>query len=229
VEEILPGKPELGDELSWEVVGVVADEAVAGLDANPDHSIGMYVSNQQIPTFRSCVLVRGAQDTALLREPIKKTAREVNPDQTVDGMMTLDEIKANSLGDKRFRMLLLATFAAVSLLLSAIGIYGVISYAVTQRTREIGIRNALGASRGNIVLLVLRHGMRLLVLGLLLGVAGTLGLTRLLASLLFGVGERDPITLATVAFVLSLVALNACILPALRATRVSPVEALRAE
>jgi putative ABC transport system permease protein len=145
------------------------------------------------------------------------------------GVRTLLKSPGFTLGDNRFRVLLLGTFAGVSLLLSAIGIYGVISYSVTQRTHEIGIRAALGADRGNIMRLVLRHGMGLAGLGLVLGLAGALGLTQLLAALLFGVGGRDPLTLAAVAVVLGLVALLACLIPARRATKVDPLIALRYE
>jgi putative ABC transport system permease protein len=144
-------------------------------------------------------------------------------------MKTLDEIKTESMGNNRFRTILLGGFAGVSLLLSAIGIYGVISYSVTQRTREIGIRAALGASAGDVLGMVLRHGMGLAVLGLLLGVGGAFGLNHLLKTLLFGVGDRDPVTLAGVFLILGLVALVACLIPARRATQVNPVIALRSD
>jgi len=229
VQEIVPGKTQLGNEIPWEVVGVVADEAVGSLDDKPDDNPGMYVANDQSPNYYMGVVLRGAMDTALLREPIKKAVREISPDQVLPDMKTLDVIKAESLGDNRFRVLLLATFAGVSLVLSAIGIYGVISYSVTQRTREIGIRTALGASRGDVVRLVLRHAMGLSVLGLLLGVAGSFGLTQLLQNLLFGIGDRDPVTLVAVFVLLGLVALGACLLPARRATKVDPMIALRSE
>lgn len=229
VQEIIPGKTQLGDEIPWEVVGVVTDEAVSGLGDLPDNNPGMYVTVEQSPTYDLAVVVRGATDTALLREPIKKAIHAIDPNQTLQDMKTLDTIRAESLGDNRFRVLLFGAFAAVSLLLSAIGIYGVISYSVTQRTREIGIRAALGASRGAVLRLVLWHGLALTGLGLLLGFAGAFGLTRLMASLLFGVSERDPLTMAAVALTLALVALAACLIPARRATRVDPLVALRYE
>ena len=229
VQEIVPGKTQLGDEIPWEVVGVVADEAVGGLDSDRDRNPGMYVSNQQSITYGQSVALRSARDTALLREAVKKAVHGLSPDQTLPDMKTLDQIKEESFAGERFRVLLLGTFAAVSLLLSAIGIYGVVSYSVSQRTREIGIRAALGASRGTVLRLVLRHGMGLAILGLLLGVAGSFGLNRLLQSLLFNIGDRDPVTLATVFAVLGVVALFACLIPAQRATRVDPLIALRDE
>ena len=228
VQEIVPGKTALGEEIPWEVVGVIADEKVGGLD-DTNESSGMYVTNEQSPVYYLSAMVRSSNDTALLREVIKKTIHEISPDQALPEMKTLDAIKDESLGDNRFRVLLLGTFAGVSLLLSAIGIYGVISYSVSQRTREIGIRTALGATRGNILQLVLRHGMGLSVLGLLLGVAGAFAVNQLIASMLFGISDRDPLTLVAVAAILGIVAFLACLIPAQRATRVNPVDALRSE
>ena len=228
VQEIVPGKTQLGDEIPWEVVGVVADEKVGGLE-DISAPLGMYVSNEQSANYGQAVLIRSATDTALLREAAKKAVHEISRDQVLPGMRTLDDIKTQSLGNSRFLAMLLGIFAGISLLLAAVGIYGVISYSMTQRTREIGIRMALGASRGNILRLVLGHGLTLTLLGLLLGVGGALGLTQLLASLLFGVGGRDPLTMAVVAGILGLVALLACLLPARRSTKVNPLIALRCE
>jgi putative ABC transport system permease protein len=229
IQEIVPGKTQLGEEIPWEVVGVVANETVGSLDDSADDNPGMYVSNEQSPVYYQSVLLRSATDTTLLRESVKKAIHQLSPDQTLPDMKTLDTIRDENLGQNRFRVMLLGSFAGVSLLLCAIGIYGVISYSVTQRTREIGIRTALGASRGDVLRLVLRHGMGLSILGLLIGVGGAFALNHLLGSLLFGVSGRDPITLFLVALLLAGVALLACLVPARRAAKVDPLVALRYE
>lgn len=226
VEEILYGKNGLGPDIPWEIVGVIANERVDRHDAK-EPSVGMYVTIDQSPQKGQSLIVRGAMDPRSLQESIRRAVLAVNRDQTLPDLKTLDQIKVESLGDNRLRSMLLAIFALVALVLSAIGIYGVVSHSVEQRTREIGIRTALGATAGAILKLVLRGGLTNVTLGLVIGIAGVFALTGLLSSLLYGVGERDPATLAAVAAVLALVALVACYLPARRATRVDPVIALR--
>jgi putative ABC transport system permease protein len=152
---------------------------------------------------------------------------EVDKDQVVSDVRTLERIKTESAASNRLRTTLLAVFAGLAVLLSAIGIYGVISYTVAQRTHELGVRAALGAPRAALLGMVLRNGMTLAGLGLVLGLAGALGLTRLLATLLIGVGARDPLTLSAAAAMLAAVALLACYVPARRAARLDPVAALR--
>lgn len=228
VEEILYGKTGLGPDVPWEIVGVIADERVDRLDAK-ESSAGMYVSIDQSPQKGQALIVRGAMDPVPLQQTIRKAVLAVNPDQTLPDMKTLDRIKVESLGDNRLRSTLLGIFAIVALLLSAIGIYGVVSYGVEQRTREIGIRAALGATSGAILKLILRSGLTNVTLGLVIGIAGVFALTGLLSSLLFGVGERDPITIAGVAGLLAAVAMLACYFPARRATKVNPIVALRCD
>jgi putative ABC transport system permease protein len=228
VQEIVPGKTQLGPEIPWEVVGVVADEKVNNLDSRGDNP-GMYVSNEQSPVFFQALVVRAAMDPSGLKQALSKAVHEINKDQTLTDVRTLDQIKAESMATNRLRSLLLTVFAAIAVLLAAIGIYGVISYSVEQRTHEIGIRAALGASRGDLLRLILRSGMLMAGIGLVLGFGGAIGLTRLLANLLFGVGERDPMTIAAVAALLTCVALLACYIPARRATKVDPMVALRYE
>jgi ABC-type antimicrobial peptide transport system permease subunit len=173
--------------------------------------------------------VRGEKESVLLQRSIRDAVRQVNRDQIVDNMKTLDEIRQESMGGDRFRSTLMGVFAGVALLLSAIGLYGVISYSVVQRTREIGIRTALGATPREIISLILRNGMKLTALGLVIGVAGTVGLAQALSSMLFNVDKYDPLTLVAVAVAMGAIALVACIIPALRAIRVNPNVALRHE
>jgi putative ABC transport system permease protein len=189
----------------------------------------MYVSNEQSPVFFQALVVRTVLDPSRLKLALGKAVHEINKDQTLTEVKTLEQIKAESMASNRLRSLLLTVFAAIAVLLAAIGIYGVISYSVEQRTHEIGIRAALGASRGDLLRLILRSGMLMAGIGLVLGFGGAVGLTRLLANLLFGVGERDPMTIGAVAALLTCVALLACYIPARRATKVDPMVALRYE
>jgi len=226
IQQIIPGQPALGPEISWQVVGVVADEKTDGLD---ESSPGDYVSYKQSPTPHDALVVRGAMDPALLVKSIQAAIWQLNKNQSLDDIKTLEQIKADSMDMHRLRAVLLGTFAGLALLLAAIGIYGVISYSVAQRTHEIGVRAALGASRWDQLGLVLKDGMVLTAAGLAIGVLGALGLTRWLASFLFGVSPRDPWTLAFVGVILASVAATACLIPAQRATRVNPMVALRFE
>jgi putative ABC transport system permease protein len=227
VQEIVPGKAELGPEIPWEIVGVIADEKIDGL--NDQRSGGMYVSNEQSPAFGMSLVVRTAMDPASLGPSLRKAVEQVDKNQPLSEVKTLEQIKSENTAGDRLQTTLLGTFGGVALLLAAIGIYGVISYAVAQRTHEIGIRSALGADASSLLRLILRGGMILAAAGLAIGAGGALALTKLLGDLLFGVGARDPGTLAAVAVCLAGVALLACYLPARRAARVDPMVALRYE
>jgi predicted permease len=226
IQQIIPGQPALGPEIPWQVVGVIADEKAYSLDGS---SAGLYVSYKQSPSTHTALAVRGAIDPAHLVKSVEAAMWQVNKNQAIDDIKTLEQIKSDSLGENRLRTILLGTFAGLALLLSAIGVYGVISYSVAQRTHEIGIRAALGASRWAQLGLVLKSGMALTAAGLAIGFLGALGLTRLLSSLLFGISPRDPGTLLLVSAVLAAVAAAACYIPAQRAARVDPLVALRHE
>ncbi len=229
IEEIAFAETKLGPEIPWEVVGVVADEKVGGLGESNDYSPGVYVTFEQSPQTGQAIVVRGATESPLLQKAIRAAIRGVDRDQIVDGMKTLEQIKHESVGSDRFRTALMGIFACVALVLAAIGLYGVISYSVLQRTREIGIRSVLGASPRSILGLVLRGGLTLTATGLVLGMGAAFGLARFLSSMLFNVGKNDPATFCAVAGLLLGIALAACLLPARRAMRVNPITALRHE
>jgi putative ABC transport system permease protein len=227
IQQIIPGQTGLGPDISWEVVGVIRDEKIGG--PADERSAGVYVSNEQTPVYGMILSVRAAVNPLTLQTPITAAIRSVNKDQAISDVRSVDQIKSQSMGGRRIPSVLLGIFGTVALVLAGIGIYGVISYSVAQRTREIGIRAALGASEGMLLRLVLNRGVLLTGIGLALGLAGALGLTRLMASMLFGVGARDPMTMVAVAIALASVALLASYVPARRATKVDPIVALRYE
>jgi putative ABC transport system permease protein len=228
IQEIVPGKTELGPEIPWEVVGVVANENVGGLDDKGDNP-GLYVTTEQSPVYSQSLVVRTAMPPESLQQAIVKAVHEIDKDQTLANIKTLEQIKTESVASDRLQSTLITVFAAIAMLLAAIGIYGVISYSVIQRTHEIGIRAALGANSRDVLRLILRSGVRTSMLGLVLGFAGAMGLTRLMETLLFGVGAHDPVTMLAVTAILSSAAVLACYIPARRASRVDPVVALRYE
>ena len=205
VQEIVPGRAELGPEIPWEVVGVIADEKIDGL--NDQRSAGMYVSNEQSPVFDVSLVARTALDPLTLQQSLRRAVQQVDRNQPLTDVKTLEQIKSENVASDRLQATLLGAFGGVAMLLAAIGIYGVISYSVAQRTHEIGIRAALGADAASLLRLILRGGMALTAAGLAIGVAGALLMTKLMGNLLFGVGARDPVTLAAVAAGLALVAL----------------------
>jgi len=224
------GEKHLGREIPWEVVGVIVD-ARAGSPRKTDDRLGVYVTLEQSPRSTNVLqlYIRSAIDPALLQQAMRNAVYESESDQIVMNITTMEQMKTAFTVGERFHLVILGIFASVALVLAVIGIYGVVSYSVTQRTHEIGIRAALGANSGNIMGLVMRSGMAPVVLGLVIGLAGTFGLTRFVSSLLFGVEEHDPITIAAVALILATVALIACYIPARRAAKVDPMVALRCE
>jgi putative ABC transport system permease protein len=175
------------------------------------------------------LLIRTAAEPSQSVVALRQALREIEPNQAVADVQPLTNVLAASIAPQRFRSLLLGLFALVAVLLAGLGIYGVMNYSVTQRTREIGIRVALGAETRDVLRLVLRQGLTLALLGVALGVAAALALTHLMKSLLFGVSTTDPLTFAGVVLLLTCIALLACWLPARRATKVDPMIALRCE
>jgi putative ABC transport system permease protein len=175
------------------------------------------------------VAVRTAGDALPMAPAIRKLISGIDPTQPVYSVKTLEQALADSIAPRRFNLFLLGTFAAVALLLALVGIYGVIAYAVAERTREIGVRMALGAQRREVVRMVVVEGMAMALAGMAAGLAGAWGLTNLMASLLYDVKADDPATFAAVAAALAATAMLACWVPALKAARVDPMVALRYE
>jgi putative ABC transport system permease protein len=175
------------------------------------------------------IVVRTAGSPAALLSPIKQALARIEPDRAVSGIRTMDEVIHDSLGSRRFPMLLLLAFSIVALALAAVGISGVVSFSVSQRTREIGIRMALGAPKASVLRLVLNRSMQAAMIGIVLGLLGSFALTRFLTGLLFEVKPMDPTVLGVAAVLLTGVALVACYAPARRAMNVDPMIALRYE
>jgi putative ABC transport system permease protein len=175
------------------------------------------------------VAVRTATDPALTFPSLRSTVASIDPQIVVDGLQTMDTMISDTVAPERFNLVLVMVFAALAIFLAAVGVYGVLSYSISQRTREFGVRIALGAQTGGVLGIAIGEGMKLALLGILAGLAGGFILTRLMSSLLFGVTARDPITFAAVAVLVVLVSFTACFIPARRATHVDPIVALRYE
>ena len=209
-----------------EIVGIAGDARHESMTDAPEPTI--FVANLQAPTFGNLV-VRAKGDPAQIEQAAVAAIHNVNPDQAVAKIRTLKEVVDNSVARPRFQSALMLVFAGIALLLASIGVYGVASYSVAQRTNEIGIRVAIGASRGDIAKLILREGALMCGIGAMAGLAVALGLTRFLTSLLYQISPSDPATLAMVCGVLIAAAAMAIALPVRRATRVDPMTALRYE
>jgi putative ABC transport system permease protein len=175
------------------------------------------------------LVVRAVRNPTNLIADVRGIIRSVDPDQPLGGISTMERLASDSIAPRRLTMLISGLFAALALVLAMIGLYGVISYSVAQRSHEFGIRMALGAAKGDILRLIITHGLTLAVAGVIVGMGGALALTRVLTSLLFGIAPNDPMTFGAVATLLICVALLACYIPARRATKVDPMVALRYE
>ena len=238
VRQYFPNEDPLGKRIRWArdpevhwmtIVGVVGDVKHFGLDLPEQPTL--YSPYTQINPWKRWMtfVARTQSGPEGMAGAVKQQIWKIDPQLPVSKVKSMDDVAAASFAERRFNMLLLTLFAALALVLAAVGIYGVISYAVTQRTQEIGIRMALGAGRNDVLKLIIRNGLALTLLGIVIGIAGAFGLTRLMSTLLFGVTPTDKPTFIAVSAVLIVVALLACYLPARRATKVDPLVALRYE
>jgi putative ABC transport system permease protein len=233
VDRHLPGQEPLGQGIDigngtdgfYEIVGVVGDVHHYGLDVTPNPT--MYVPFKQGLFSSVWVVARTEGDPAQLTSLARQTVRNIDPTMPVFGATPLEDVVTESVAGRRFSLLLLVLFAAVALFLAAVGLYGVVAYAVNQRTQEIGVRMAIGASRGHVLSMVISDGMKLVLIGIAIGLAGAAALSGLMSKMLFHVTPGDPLSYATTAGVLLAVAGLACYIPALRATRVDPIVAMR--
>jgi putative ABC transport system permease protein len=208
-------------------VGIVGDIRHFSLAEDPRPEYYFPIRQDTLPS--QTLVVRGSTEAAALVPALRAAIRELDPNLAVTSVRTLDSLVSRSAAQPRFRAILLGIFAALALLLSAVGIYGVLATAVTQRTREIGVRMALGAEGKDVLAMVVGQGMRLVGIGLGVGLLGSLALTRVLSGLLYQVSATDPFTFAGASVLLGCVALLACGLPAYRAAKVEPMAALRVE
>ena len=222
------GHPSPTTEPKWiTIVGVLGDTKLYGLAHVA--RLEVYLPFRQAPQNHMNLIVKSALDPTALISAIRAEVSSIDKDQPIFAISTMNRLVRDSVSTRMFTLILLGLFSGLALVLAAVGIYGVISYSVAQRTRDIGIRMALGASQSDVLRDVLGLGLRLTVIGLLLGLAGALAATRVLSSLLFGVHSTDALTFTAVSLILLTVALFASYLPARRATRVDPIVALRYE
>jgi putative ABC transport system permease protein len=210
-----------------EIIGIVADNKSTGLDSSVRPIV--YYSHSHFPFPMMTFVVRTWAEPAALTRSLIGTIHEMDPNQPVSNVRTMDEVLSESVAQPRFQATLLGVFAGLALVLAAVGVYGVMSYTVGQRTREMGIRLVLGASPGGLQGMVIRQGLRVALIGLALGAAGSLALSRVMQTLLFEIQPTDPLTFIGVTALLAIVAVLACYLPARRASGVDPITALRYE
>jgi putative ABC transport system permease protein len=216
-----------GNPIWREIIGIVGHVKHDGLERETPPQY--YLPQRQMPERTVFLVVRTAVEPAAIVGSVRGAIRNVDDSVPLYHQTTMEQTMSFSLAPRRFVLALVGGFAFLAVGLAAIGLYGVISYFVTQRTNEIGVRLALGASVWDILLLVLRQGMKLTVLGVFLGLAGAVAASRLIRHLLFGVSATDPLTFATIPFLLVVIAVLACLIPARRAAKVDPMVALRAE
>jgi putative ABC transport system permease protein len=216
------------ENLRLEVIGVVGRVKMESLGRD-DNRVQGYFPFLQMPDNGMTVIIKAGSDPNQLLASVRAAVKSIDSDQPIYNPRTMGEIRAESVAPERLNLTLLAIFAGIALVLAIVGIYGVMSYSVTQRTHEIGIRMAIGAQPRDVFAMILGHGMKLAFIGIGLGLIGAFALTRLMASMLFGVEPTDATTFGAIAVLLTIVALLACYLPGRRATKVEPTVSLRYE
>ena len=218
------GWPE--DKTPWrQIIGVVNDIRMNGLQGDP--TLQAYLPVRQVSQRSGSFVVRSGADPSLLGRSVEAAVHEIDPNVPLFNVQSMNEVIGASIGNERLTMVLMMGFAALALLMAAIGVFGVTAYSVSQRTHEVGIRMALGAKSSSVLAMILRQELGACLIGIALGIAGALFLSTLLESLLYGVTARDTLTVTAAAIVLLIVTMVACVIPARRATRVDPVTALR--
>jgi putative ABC transport system permease protein len=235
-EQHFPGEDPLGKRISvemfekpvmTEIIGIVGDVRYDSLTDRAEPTV--YFPHPELTYAFMTLVIRTDGDPAAMAPTVQRELRAIDPDQPVSDVRTMNQVMADTTGRARFNTLLLALFAGLATLLAAVGIFGVMNYSVALRTHEIGIRMALGAQPGGILMLILKQGLLLTLIGIGIGLIGALALTRVMSSLLFGVEATDPATFIAIVLLLAVVSLIACYIPARRATRVDPMIALRYE
>jgi putative ABC transport system permease protein len=209
------------------IAGVAGDVRQRGMTSTP--GLDVYVSDQQILSPESYLAVRSKVSPMSLIEPVKRALWQVDPEQSVFDIQTMEQRMLNAVWQQRVSGIVLMLFAGLALILATVGIYGVMSYLVGQRTREVGLRMALGAKASDVLKLVIGQGLKLLISGIALGLAGAFASARAIASLLFGVSPTDPLSFVGTSLLLAVTALLACFVPAWRASKIDPMVALRHE
>jgi putative ABC transport system permease protein len=215
------------DPYPTQIIGIVGDARYDSLTEAVEPMV--YFPHPDLTYSFMTLAIRTDNDPAAITPAVRDVIRNLDPEQPISDVRTLNQVMADTLGRARFNTLLLGLFAGLATLLAGVGIFGVMNYSVTLRTREIGIRMALGAQPGQVLMLVLKQGLLLTTVGIGIGLGGALLLTRLISGLLFGVAATDPMTFAAIVVLLAVVSLIACYIPARRATRVDPLVGLRYE
>jgi putative ABC transport system permease protein len=235
-ERYFPGEDPLGKRITvpmsekpvpTEIIGMVGDVRYDSLTDQAEPTV--YLPHPELTYGFMTLIIRTDGDPAAMTPVVRDELRAMDSDQPVSDVRTMDQVMAETVSRPRFNTLLFGLFAGLATLLAGVGIFGVMNYSVTLRTRELGIRMALGAQPGKVLMLILRQGLLLTLIGIGIGLAGALALTRVISGLLFGVVATDPVTFAAIVLLLAAVSLVACYIPARRATKVDPVIALRYE